>query len=208
MGSTTAKKRDATAIPKPNRINTSRHTQRAELHGSPSPANVKQLFVRAADPQLDFDPKQMTDNGSIAKITPRTHGKIRAPLLGVETRVLNLSAPTAAGTAPRPAVLFKREDLKDQRPNWHHSQSGELVRRIGTVPAMSAWKTAAGPPEPGQGSRLRRDRQSRQPGLDRVSVVRPFGFHALMASCERGAPLITRRSSPAGQLSDRDRKRS
>jgi hypothetical protein len=34
---------------------------------------------------------------------------------------------------------------------------------------MSAWKTAAGPPEPGQGSRLQRDRQSRLTALTGLS---------------------------------------
>jgi hypothetical protein len=50
---------------------------------------------------------------------------------------------------------------------------------------MSAWKAAAGPPGPGQGSRLQRDRQSRLTGLDRIPVARPFGFHARIACCER-----------------------
>jgi len=51
------------------------------------------------------------DNGSVAKITPpRTHGKLRAPLRGVESAVVSLSTPSwQRGTAPRPAVFLKRE---------------------------------------------------------------------------------------------------
>ena len=73
---------------------------------------------------------------------------------------------------------------------------------------MSAWKAAAGPPKAGQGSRLRRDRQSRQPGLDRVSagpafwLPRAYGFLRARRSADHEA------SSPADQLSDGDRKRS
>ena len=114
----------------------------------------------------------------------------------------------AAALPPAARRCFPKQYLEDQRPNWHHSQPGERVHRIGTVPAMSAWKTAARPPGPGQGSRLRRDRQCRQPGLDWVSAGPAFWLPRACGSCERGAPRITRRRIPAGQLSDGDRKRS
>jgi hypothetical protein len=48
----------------------------------------------AADLQLDSDPKHIKDNGSVAKITPRTHGKIGAPLRVIESAIVSLSAPS------------------------------------------------------------------------------------------------------------------
>ena len=69
------------------------NTQPAEPQATPSPAIVQQRFFLAADLQVDFDPKPMKDNLSVARITPPwTHGKIRWPLRGVESAVLSLSA--------------------------------------------------------------------------------------------------------------------
>lgn len=94
-GSIIASRCNATAITQPNASQLTDNTQRAEPHGTPSPAIVQQRFLLAADLQVDFDPKQMKDNGSVAKITPPwTHGKIRRPLRGVESAVLSLSAPS------------------------------------------------------------------------------------------------------------------
>jgi hypothetical protein len=45
-------------------------TRSAEPHSLSRSAVVQQLFVRAADLKLDFDPKQMKDDGSAADITP------------------------------------------------------------------------------------------------------------------------------------------
>jgi hypothetical protein len=70
MGSLTANRCNATAITQPNASQLTDNTQRAEPHGKLRPAIVQQHFVLAADLQIDFNPKQMKDNGSVAKITP------------------------------------------------------------------------------------------------------------------------------------------
>ena len=157
------------------RITTSRKhaARRTTWHTEPCHCAAALLSGRGSAGRLR--PKRMKDNGSVAKITPPwTHGKIRRPLRGVESAVLSLSAPSSSLALLQERRCYPRANLKDRHPNRYHSQLGELVRRFGTVPAMSAWKTAAGPPGPGQGSRLRRDRQGRLPGLDRVSAGRVF----------------------------------
>ena len=59
MASITASSRDATAIPQLFRINTSRqHPARRTASAHRAPPDVQQLFVRAADLQLDFDPSR------------------------------------------------------------------------------------------------------------------------------------------------------
>ena len=144
--------------------------------------------------RTQLDSTQMKDNGSFAKIAPRTHGQIRAPFRGVESAVVSLSVPhSGLALLQGPQCYSEEKDLKDHSHKWHHSHLGKMVRRIGTVPAMSAWKAAAGPPEPCQGSRLRRDRRSRLPGLDRVSagpafwLPRAYGFFRARRSTEEKA---------------------
>jgi hypothetical protein len=75
------------------RITTNRQHVARRTTWHTEPCHCAAALFLAADLQFDFDPKQMKDNGSVAKITPPcTHGKIRRPLRGVESAVLSLSA--------------------------------------------------------------------------------------------------------------------
>ena len=96
-----------------------------------------------------------------------------------------------------PAVLLKREPEKINVSSWRHSRPGELGRRIGTVPAISAWKTAAGPTEPGQGSRPERGRQSRLLGLDRVSAGPAYWLPRVYAFLRDRRSIKLGRTPPA-----------
>jgi hypothetical protein len=191
---------DATAIPQPTRINTSRQHPALKRHGTSNHANVQQLFVQATDLQVNFrlkaDEGQWISREDHAAVDARQDKRAspRRRIGGLKSECSLIAARHCSKTRG----VTQKEYLKDQRPNWHHSQLGELVRRIGTVPAMSAWKTAAGPPGPGQGSRLRRDRQSRLPGLYRVSAgpvfwfPRAYGFLRARRSTEHEAKYTGR----------------
>ena len=74
-----------------------------------APPDVQQLFVRAAGPQFDFDPEQMKDDGLVATITPRTHGKIRAPLRDVESAVESLIVPHSGLPLVQSPLCYPKE---------------------------------------------------------------------------------------------------
>ena len=185
IGSITASSRDATPIPQPFRINIGRQhpARRTASHIGHRP--VSNSFVRTADLEFDSDPSR--SRTAVQSRRARRGPTATAPLRSVDSAIASLSAPAKRPARPKSCSVPQREKPEGQRYKWHHSQLGKLVRRIGTVPAMSAWKAASGPPEPGQGSRLRRDRRSRLPGLDRVSagpaswLPRAYGF--LQARC-------------------------
>jgi hypothetical protein len=149
-------------------------------------------------------PKAMKDKGSVAKITP-AHGHIGAALRGVELALVSLSVPSGAVRhCSRPAVFLKRERLEGSMSQmapfaaWpiglENSDSPNHERLEGRCRTTGA-RSRLAPCATGKAGCL---------ALTGFRLARPFGFHALMASCERGAPLVYM----AGLHSDGDRKGS
>ena len=201
MASITASSRDATAIPQPHQhLPTICSAQNHMAHRAPPLSNSCSFGPRICS---SARPKA----GEGQRTSRRGHGKLEAPLRDIESGARKSKySHIAAWHCSKTRSVTQRELINI--PSWHHSQPSELVRRVGTVPAMSAWKATAGHRGPAKVRALSATGKAGRLALTGFRLARLFFVHALMASCERGAPLITRRGSLSGQPSDGDRKRS